>query len=623
MQREIKRKTALYGVTAILLAALFTTLIFNFGVQPFIPVFQSLDTFASFDELEDFVLSNMETAQSFDLAFDDARKGIEPFPAPNAFSQEGAASDYSKTNIQVAGVDEADIVKTDGIYLYVIAQNKLFIIKAYPAEDAEVVSEIVLSDTYNLQMYIEGDNLVVLGGTNVYSPFLEANYFGGATVTIFDISDRTNPVVAHTLRIDGTLSGSRKIENYMYITSYQPATVWQEETTQVVLPKIVVDKSVQEIEATQIRYVNVTDAYYYFTTIMAIDITDPLEEPASETFLTGAVSNMYVSLSNMYLTVPNTNYQVLTQNIRAVEEPFQETMVYRVQLQGSEMTLEAEGAVPGYILNQFSMDEFDGYFRIATTTRTANGPQNNVYILDMALDRAGQVEELAPGETIYAARFLGDRCYLVTFVQIDPLFVIDLSNPTEPEVLGELKIPGYSDYLHPFDETTLIGIGKEAVGAQEGSFAWYQGVKIALFDVSIDTDPQLVANYTIGDRGSDSPILWDHKAFLLDRNENLLVIPVLVAEIHEKPGEEVPPNAYGTPVWQGAYVFTITPDALMLKGTITHQKPGSEVMDANYWINRTLYIKGDAGNVLYTVSNNKVQMNNIEDLVLINEVSLP
>ena len=221
---------------------------------------------------------------------------------------------------------------------------------------------------------------------------------------------------------------------------------------------------------------------------------------------------------------------------------------------------------------------------------------------------------------------MGDRGYLVTFKKIDPLFVLDLSDPEDPRVLGQLKITGYSDYLHPYDETHIIGIGKETVEAEEGNFAWYQGVKISLFDVSDVEVPKEIARYEIGDRGTDSPILRDHKAFLFDKSKNLLVIPVTVAEINpaQYPGG-VPPNAYGTFVWDGAYVFHISlEEGLVFRGRITHLDNDAELLKSGYWyqspysVKRSLYI----GNVLYTISELKIKMNSLTDLTEIGEINL-
>jgi uncharacterized secreted protein with C-terminal beta-propeller domain len=246
----------------------------------------------------------------------------------------------------------------------------------------------------------------------------------------------------------------------------------------------------------------------------------------------------------------------------------------------------------------------------------------------MNLNIVGQLENLAPGEKIHSARFMGSRCYLVTFKKIDPFFVIDLSDPYEPRVLGELKITGYSDYLHPYDENHVIGIGKETVEADEGNFAWYQGVKISLFDVTDVSNPIEIDKYEIGNRGTDSPVLQDHKAFLFDRAKSLLVMPVWVAEINETKYPNHPSNAYGEFVFQGAYVFNITlSEGLVLKGRITHltstQLETSRYYYYNdgssYYVERSLYID----DVLYTISHRKIKMNSLDNLAEINEAELP
>jgi uncharacterized secreted protein with C-terminal beta-propeller domain len=213
---------------------------------------------------------------------------------------------------------------------------------------------------------------------------------------------------------------------------------------------------------------------------------------------------------------------------------------------------------------------------------------------------------------------MGDKCYLVTFKKTDPLFAIDLSDPASPKVLGSLKIPGYSDYLHPYDENHLIGVGKETVEASEGNFAWYQGIKLSLFDVSNVNEPKQLSKYVIGDRGTDSPVLSDPKAFLFDKSSGLLVIPVNLAEIDTTAATPAP-NAYGTMVWQGAYVFSLTlNDGFVLRGNVTQIENDISLQNSDYWIYRTLYI----GNTLYTVSNAKVQLNSLKDLALIAEANL-
>jgi inhibitor of cysteine peptidase len=577
-----------------------------------------ISRFASYEELQNFIKKNAQYTGSHWTWREDfssvGGKGVFLAPATNG---------YSPTNIQVAGVDEADIVKTDGKYIYLVSGNSTIIAEAYPPEQAQVISKIEVAGTV-MGIFINGDRLVVFEEETPYYPYYDLPssvektympYWSPKTyVKVYDVSDRTNPRLQRELSADGQYVSSRMIGDYAYVVINEPV---YEQDDALNLPKVYSGGNETEIPVTDIWYSNVSDYYYMYTTIMAINTQNDDQEPTSETILLGASSNVYVSLNNIYLTFPVWGTGV---------GDFDKSSIYRIHIEGDQIEYVATGEVPGMVLNQFSMDEYDGYFRVATTTYEGT-PQNQVYILNMALNITGSLENLAPGETIHSARFMGERGYLVTFKKTDPLFVIDLKDPYNPKVLGELKITGYSDYLHPYDENHIIGIGKETVEAEEGDFAWYQGIKIALFDVSDVSNPLEISKYEIGDRGTDSPVLWDHKAFLFDKSRNLLVIPILVAEINEAEYPEgVPPSAYGEYVWQGAYVFDISLDqGLQLKGRITHIENPADLEQGYYYsysplsVTRSLYI----GDVLYTISNAKIKMNNLENLDYINEVKLP
>jgi inhibitor of cysteine peptidase len=605
------------------------------SVSPFVGGNQ-ISKFTSYSELQYFVDTN--TQLQYKTSRDSMTPGIPggwaPAPSsPNSLGPAESSPDYSATNIQVAGVDEADIVKTDGQYIYVVSGNKTIIVRAYPPEQAQVVSEIEVRGTI-AGIFVNGDRLVVFGDETPYYPYYPYNdgirasssvayYTSPKTfIKVYDISDRANPQLERDVSADGQYLSSRMIGDYAYVVINELA---YGEDNQVELPRVYSggNEKGTEIPATDIYYSDVSDYYYTYTTIMAINTQNDDQEPTYETILLGASSNVYVSLNNIYLTFP-----VWQGNVG----DGQATSIYRIQIVGDNITYVASGQVPGMVLNQFSMDEYGGYFRVATTTGYVSRAgeatsQNHIYTLNMALNITGSLDNLAPGEKIYSARFMGDRCYLVTFKKVDPLFVVDLSNPYRPAVLGYLKVTGYSDYLQPYDETHIIGIGKETVEAEEGDFAWYQGVKISLFDVSDVSHPVEISKYTIGDRGTDSPVLYDHKALLFDESRNLLVIPVSVAEIDESQYPQgVPSNAYGETVWQGAYAFNISLDqGIQLKGRITHVDNPSEIGQGYYYsysplsIQRSLYI----GDVLYTISDAKIMMNNLENLDYINEVQLP
>lgn len=642
MQKEINRRIRLYGVAAILLALILVSVCYQFGYLPPIQPTQPssmMSAFSSYDELREFLRERSEV-QAY--LYRDLQVYSALVPSGVTFSDinqlspsfsvdtKGAGTEvyqHSTTNVQVTGVDEEDIVKTDDKgYIYLITGNNISILKAYPSENATLVATITFADMVPIGIFVNADRLTVLGSKSnaiTVQPYVVRipaptmiigtnapswGYYSDATTyaKIYDVSDRTNPRLLTTVTASGEFISSRMIGEYVYFVSSQLAYY----TLQIIpnltidkvnLPKIDVNGGTKEVTAPEIYFTNTTDTSYLFTTVVAFNVQNTAENPTYKTIMLGGTSAMYVSLNNIYVTFPQ----------------YGTTSIYRIHMENSTITPEAQGEVPGNVLSQFSMDEHDNHFRIVTTT-WENGSTQNVYVLNMNMSIVGSLTGLAPNENFHTARFVGNRCYLVTFQSIDPLFVINLTDPTNPTVLGELWVPGYSDYLHPYDENHLIGVGKETEAAEGGFFAWYQGIKIALFDVSNVSNPVQVANYTIGDRGSDSPVLRDHKAFLFDKTKNLLVIPALEARVDRTQYPyDVPPSAYGQPVWQGAYVFNVTLEkGFELRGNITHMENGISIYDSNFYVKRSLYIE----NVLYTVSDAKVKLNSLDDLAFIKEI---
>ena len=672
MQREIKKKTITYGVAAVLLVTILAASIYNFGVQvdPTVPFFSSeLKTFSSFEELENFISTNMATASQNEKfsAFDGLT--IAQREAGNALDSTAeaaptASDDYSETNIQVAGVDEADIVKTDGEYLYVVSESTIYILKAYPYNQARLVSKITLDQVYGAKIFVNGNKLVVVNdqpilyyaeplardtisvqegktaedsSNNSSEPMIPEEeyvipvYRNELSMKVYDTTDKSNPVLTRTVALNGSLSGVRMIGDYVYMVTNQLATQSNPETEtgiEVVLPKIGGDY-VTEVDPTKISYIDVPDQLYYITTVIAVDVTNDAIAPTYEAFLTTQTTSMYVSLNNMYLIAPNTSTWLFMDTDTEVKE---ETLIYRIKLDQQNIVVEAEGSVEGFVVDQFSMDEYNGYFRVATTEWNnrwteeegfSSDSTNNLFVLDMNLDIVGKLENLAPDESIYATRFMGDRVYLVTFRQIDPFFVIDTSNPSQPTVLGYLKIPGYSSYLHIYDANHVIGVGKEN-----------STLKLSLFDVTDVTAPVETAKYTVEGDWSDSEALYDHKAFLFEKSKNLLAIPVTVNtygtidRLDDEPAiEEDKDNttiverieiATESSYFQGAYVFDISLEqGFVLKGSITHTD-ATNTYSGTQTIRRILYIE----NVLYTVSDSMVALNNLESLAPLTEIAL-
>jgi uncharacterized secreted protein with C-terminal beta-propeller domain len=572
---------------------------------------------------------------------------------------------YSTTNIQVAGVDEPDIVKTDGTYLYMIANQTVFIIKAYPASEAIILSRIKITNVTINNIFIQDNHLVVFGNTGGFYnyPLLETDikvdmiypdiWWGGITQTainIYNINDRTKPVLEKEIRIDGSYFDARLIDEIVYVIAteytYNIYYALDEKNYTLNVPKIIIDDVSQNISPSDIYYVDVPELSDTMTHVISINLNT--YDVVEKSFMLGSSQTMYVSKNNIFLASTHYPYYPIYRPQGGISSYSNQetTILHKISINIGDISYIAQGEIPGHILNQFSMDEYNGFFRIATTigNNWVGGTQssNNIYILDENLKQISQIENIAPGETIYAARFLGDRAYLVTFVQIDPLFTIDLSDPYNPRILGELKIPGYSEYLHPYDETHIIGIGKEVDPSIDADkvhtpgaiyYTAILGLKIALFDVSDIENPVEQAKIVIGDRGTDSPALYDHKAFLFDRVKELLVIPVSLYEITQEVKDRyINSNGieslYGEFTFQGAYVYNLNLDnGFQYKGRITHQTPEQMQYQSNYYwywgssntdITRTLYID----NILYTISGEIVKMNNLDDLSEINSLKL-
>jgi len=638
-----------------------------------------------------------------------------------------ATPDYSTTNNQVQGVDEADIVKNDGQYLYVVHQGKVEIVKAYPASELGTVGKIALDSAYISEIseiFVKGDKLVVFGQEQrAYHPFESViqnliprpyYYQPNSFLKVYDISDRSKPVLVKTISIQGSYVQSRMIGGKVYALFNEQAY------PDYPIPLIAVDGVPEQVSASDVKYFDYPDYGYQYNIFVGLDLNDLSQKEMRNILLMGYSQQVFVSTENFYVTYASNQrmrlpwsifqdnlYSELPDDVKAkiqavdasdVAEWRKERLkiaaandyleqldssertrlynllgkayeTYQAQFKYSESTViqkisladfsySGQGEVPGTVLNQYSMDEYNSYFRIATTTNpqwfwprrlfvepvavdsaesgaaggaqirapeplpqpTVQPSENHVFVLDQNMKTVGRLEGLAPGEKIYSARFMGDRAYVVTFKQIDPLFAIDLSNPSEPKVLGYLKIPGYSSYLHPYDETHLIGVGKstdEIASGSERGFALPKGVKLSLFDVSDVSAPKEIAKYDIGDRGTDSIALNDPKAFLFDKGKDgLLVLPITLAKIDPaKYPNGVDRWAYGDFVFQGAYVFNVDlQNGFVLKGRVGHASPEDLMKQGYYWHNTDVKRSAFIANTLYTISDRFIKANDLGTL---------
>lgn len=625
-------------------------------------------------------------------------------------SAAGSAINFSQTNIQVEGVDEADIVKTDGDYIYAISGSSLYIVDAVPGKDASVLSKIQFKSMPS-ELYISKNRMIVIGHdynisqAAIYKKFIRKSAY--SFLKVFDITDRKDPKQLRDLDFEGNYTDSRMIGDYVYLVTQTYAQYLEDELP---IPRIIdegkelsTDKNTKPCNCPDVYYFDIPSNYFNYLSVAAVNISDKEERIGSNVFLLSQNQNLYVSQKNLYLTytkyldeyslmmdimqeivlpklsakdqeriakIRQADKLILTkaekqakitsivekyvesrtdgeqddlrkkaekavkQKYEDISKELEKTIIHKIAIDKNKLELKGSGEVTGYALNQFSMDEKDGYFRIATTknrswsslasaiydeegVKDQNVSYSNLYVLDENLKQVGALEKLAENEQIYSVRFMQNKAYMVTFKQTDPLFVIDLSTPTNPKVLGKLKIPGFSNYLHPYDENTLIGIGKETSENQWGGVN-AKGLKISLFDVSDIANPKEAAKYELGESGSNSEALSDHKAFLFSREKELLAIPVHLTQ-------KTAGNDYARYVFSGAAVFKITRNSIDLKGKIEHSDSNienSNVKERYYYnsnpVRRCLYIGDD----LYSVSNQFIKINQLSDLSEVKKLEL-
>lgn len=439
-------------------------------------------------------------------------------------------TDVSDTNEQVEGVDEADIVKTDGKYIYIFTQkkNEISIVKA--GKDAKKVAKIEFDNImqYHInEMYVQNGKLVFLTrvteqseeeqGSKLWS--YDRIYVGGRGNTaaiIYDIENPEKPKKVYECIQSGDYNTSRLIGDNLYLLSNHLVDTYsaKKDEYETYIPTVVADNVNGPVSADSICIAKEITSPVY-TVICGYNIQSG--EMLGTQSVLGGTGTVYCSNENIITTsyVNGSN-----------------TKITRYALNDGNIKLEAEGEIKGTLLNQFSIDEHNGYFRFVTTESTGVETReddvvkytmttvNALVVLDKDLKEVGKIENIAPDERVYSVRFMGDTAYFVTFRQVDPLFSVDLSNPKEPKIIGALKIPGFSNYLFPFGEGKLLGIGQDA-NEKTGRTG---GIKFSIFDISNPANVTESAKTVLKYRDSDA--LYNHKASLVDTKRNLIGIQV-------------------------------------------------------------------------------------------------
>lgn len=602
--------------------------------------------------------------------------GMAAPSADASFSMVKGADDYSQTNLQVEGVDEADIIKNDGKYIYIIKDDTVRIVEAYPPKDMKEVAEINFNndDTYAgfypQEMYVTQDRLIVMGQANnyyypmadtVFSKLIAPTYNKQQNkVYIYDISDKSKPKLSREVTFDGYYQNSRMIGDNLYLVLNASPDYWNWNTAdsgEDFLPMYKDGNKAETpmVECTGIRYFPGAEQPQYLITA-GLNVKEANSTIDREVFL-GNSENVYVSPTDLFVMNTYVDREDYTDWNWATDEA--KSHAYRFALKDGDITFMARTEVLGRILNQFSMDQYRGNFRVATTSgdtwSDTNTSKNNVYTFDLNMKPLGKLEGLAPGERIYSTRFAGDRLYMVTFEQVDPFFVIDLENASSPKVLGELKLPGFSEYLHPYDENHIIGFGQETSvteregedGADDSVSLEIGGFKMTMFDVTDVNNPKAQFTERIGDSGTYSELLYNHKALLFDKEKGLLAFPLteqkvvkpgdaqcsqytmntcpydcIQACIPDKDGEcadvkgscVAPTYEQYRTTFSGAVVYNVDlEDGFDEVGRISHMTDKNMEMgewyDYNKTIQRILYI----GEYLYTVAQGGVKASNLSD----------
>ena len=597
--------------------------------------------------------------------------GASPQYAPAPESNEGGATEVSGTNNQVAGVAEADFVKNDSKYIYIVTGEHFRIIEAWPAPSAREIAKVKL-DGQPRKLFVTKDRALIYSSVpkeTGSSSYRECTYgyscsFTGdgnpTLITVFDISDRTAPKKVRALRLSGSYVNARRVGSAVFTVLSSPGAkfeglrYWPESFSQCdphgyweVL------WAFEQLRRENIRIIKETSladwmpsvednmlvgpnagkksellvgckGFYrssiadgeQFTTVLGLDMDS--DKPAHTSTIVSRPGAIYASAGALYLSVPHE--QSGHGWYPSMSDVKEASTVHKFGLETEQAQARylASGVVKGRVLNQFAMDEYQGYLRIATTTGRLPSPDvhSTMTVLQHrggALMELAKLDKLAPKEDIRSVRFDGDRAYVVTFKKTDPLFVFDLSSPASPKIRAELKIPGFSTYMHMMDKDHLLTIGYDA--DEQGSFAWFTGVMFQIFDVSDPTNPVRTHKEVIGTRGSSSAALNNHLAFNYFAPRDMLALPMTVCEGGEGGG------SYGsTMTFSGLMVYDATATGgFQLRGKVDHP-PGADIGCHNWWTNaesqveRSIIMADDTDTYVFSVSRSLIKVNHLNNL---------
>lgn len=409
--------------------------------------------------------------------------------ADQSTTQSSASNDYSVTNLRQVGVDEGDVAKTDGRYLYVCEDDHHRAAIIDTKDGLKKIGEIELEeDVFICELYVADKKLILITEDQET-----------VTVVTYDISESQSPQEEGKVSQSGSYQSSRMTEGYLYLFTRYYVNAWNgidPGEPRTYMP-IVNDTVMKETDI----FLPQTDRANMYEVITAIDTEHP-DQAADSKALLSKGGELYVSSRNIYY------YETLWKTSETAT-----TAIRKIGYEKGKLTAVSQGSFDGYLNDSFSIDEYKECLRVVTTVEETN----SVYVLDEELNEIGAIEGLAKEERIYSARFMGDIAYFVTFKETDPLFSVDLSDPEHPAILGALKIPGFSEYLHVYGEGLLLGIGMDA----EEETGATEGVKLTMFDITDPGDVKETDTYIL-DHIYHTDVFEDYKAVLADPDKNLI-----------------------------------------------------------------------------------------------------
>lgn len=584
-----------------------------------LPTPENVGNFASYDELKTYLSSYFEETGNDNYIFRNYSV-VEATADGNVLTTNTASYDstsdsqksHSETNNQVDGVYESDTILTDGNYIYVTSNSHFYIIDS---ESLAIVYTYSYENAYIYGMYLYNDKVVVFSSEYSYEEATDSektdyyywySYRYGIRVNVFDVSDVENVEILKTMYFDSTsIVDTRMIDGniYMVLDNYAIYYGYSGDDFVPEYTDSMVGEATISLPAQDIYYMPNNNQSFGYLLLVSFNVDDT--NAADVKAYLGSSYQIYMSQNNLYTIIYRYNYDNETNRY------YQDTYILRFELNEGELVYQAIGKVEGMPLNQFAMDEYNGVFRIATTgynwDHMVNTITNTMYLLDAtSVDSMTQISTLdnlgKTNERIYSVRYSENYAYLVTFVNTDPLYKLDLSNPEEPFVAGYYEEDGVSDYLHEIvKDQLMIGIGRQAV--TEDNWTHFTGVKVALYDIS-GTSPSAIETYFVEGEYSYSPVVYDHKAFVSytpDGSDFTYVV--------------IPVYEYSS-LWyrssQSAYVFKVYFSGdLEFVTKLSHMDENSENPYYYYFdsIEKSVMI----GDRIYTISYTKIQMYDMND----------